>query len=204
LSPTESEPDPDPSPADAPPRTAVSVASFDGGAHDEIDLNAELAGPGQAAGPGGEAGPGEAELGEAFSDFRQEVVRQTGADHCAQHMTIGRTYLEMGMRDQAVEPLTAAARSTQFRFEAASLLGRIFRERGDLDQAIQWFDRAADAPAPSAAEGRTLLYDLGRAVEDRGDTSRALAIFLELRAEAGEYLDVASRIERLSRVEAGG
>lgn len=206
LSRADSEAEPAPSPPDAPPQTAVPVASFDGAAHDEIDLNAELAGPAEAPDRSAERAPGagEAELGQAFSDFRQEVVRQTGADHSAQHMSIGRTYLEMGMRDQAVEPLTAAARSAQFRFEAASLLGRIFREHGDLDQAIQWFDRAADAPAPSAAEARTLLYELGCAVEDRGDTSRALAIFLELRAEAGEYLDVASRIERLSRVEAGG
>jgi hypothetical protein len=41
-------------------------------------------------------------------------------------------------------------------------------------------------------------------VEQSGDTARALAIFLELQSEAGNYRDVARRVERLSRLESGG
>jgi hypothetical protein len=49
-----------------------------------------------------------------------------------------------------------------------------------------------------------VLYDLGTLIEDSGDTSRALAVFLELQSEAGQYRDVAGKIERLARVETGG
>ena len=90
------------------------------------------------------------------------------------------------------------------RFEAASLLGRLFLEQNDIPHAVEWFERAAEAPAPSEKEGRELLYDLGRTLDAAGATARALAVFLELQADAGEYKDVAARVDRLSRVRTGG
>jgi tetratricopeptide (TPR) repeat protein len=140
----------------------------------------------------------------SFGDFRQEVQRQSGADQSAQHMTLARTYLEMGMQEEALGSLHVASRTPRFRFEAASLLGRIFMKRGEITQAIEWLERAAEAPAPDVQQGRELLYDLGTLVEQSGETARALAIFLELQSEAGDYRDVAARIERLARVETGG
>jgi hypothetical protein len=49
-----------------------------------------------------------------------------------------------------------------------------------------------------------LLYDLADALEKDGEIARALAILLELQADAGDYRDVASRIDRLTKVQAGG
>ena len=133
-----------------------------------------------------------------------EANRPGGSDQSAQHMTLARTYLEMGLSDEAIGPLEIASRATRFRFEAASLLGRIFQDRGDTARAIEWLERAAEAPAPGEEDSRALLYDLGTMVEESGDTARALAVFLELQSEAGDYRDVAERVERLARVEAGG
>ena len=133
-----------------------------------------------------------------------EANRPGGSDQSAQHMTLARTYLEMGLSDEAVGPLEIASRATRFRFEAASLLGRIFQDRGDTARAIEWLERAAEAPAPGEEDSRALLYDLGTMVEESGDTARALAVFLELQSEAGDYRDVAERVERLARVETGG
>ena len=133
-----------------------------------------------------------------------DASRLGGTDQSAQHMTLARTYLEMGLADEAIGPLETASRATRFRFEAASLLGRIFKDRGDTARAVEWLERAAEAPAPSEEESRALLYDLGTMIEESGDTARALAVFLELQSEAGDYRDVAERVERLARVEAGG
>jgi len=143
-------------------------------------------------------------LDEVFRDFRNEVSRQGGADRSAQHLTLGRTYLEMGMFDEAVKSLKTAARSPRQRFEAGVLLGRLYQERGDMTHAIEWLERAAEVPAPDAEEGRALLYDLGCMLETVGECARALAVFLELQADAGEYRDVAARADRLARVQTGG
>ena len=110
----------------------------------------------------------------------------------------------MGMSDEAIGALQTAARAPSCRFEAASTLGRLYLKKKDLPHAVEWLERAAEAPAPSVNEGRELLYELGAILEVSGETSRALAVFLELQADAGEYRDVAARVERLARVQAGG
>ena len=110
----------------------------------------------------------------------------------------------MGMIDDAIQSLERAARSSRQRFEAASLLGRLHMERGERSRAVDWFERAAEAPAPTPDAGRALLYDLADTLEHVGEPGRALAVFGELDAESRGYRDVAARIERLSRVQARG
>ena len=119
-------------------------------------------------------------------------------------MTLARTYLEIGMLDEAVASLQTAARSPRQRFEASAALGRLHERRGEPPQAIEWFERAAETPAPTPDEGRELLYDLGVLLDGAGETSRALAVFLELQSDAGDYRDVPARIDRLARVQTGG
>jgi tetratricopeptide (TPR) repeat protein len=141
-------------------------------------------------------------LEQVFAEIRTEA--QADPDFSTQHMTLARTYLEIGMVDEAMSSLQTAARSPRQRFEAAAALGRLYDKRGESGRAIEWFERAAEAPAPTADEGRALLYDLGVLLDGAGETSRALAVFLELQSDAGDYRDVPARIDRLSRVQTGG
>ena len=144
-----------------------------------------------------------ASLGDIFKGIRKEAAQPDG-DQSAQHMKLARTYLEMGMLQEATTALKTAARSPRQRFEAAALLGRLYKEHGELTDAIEWLERAAEATVPSPEEGQALLYELGLALEDAAETARALAVFLELQATAGEYRDVAERVDRLARVQTGG
>jgi tetratricopeptide (TPR) repeat protein len=143
-------------------------------------------------------------LGEVFKEFRDEVGRQSGDDAAAEQYRLAITYQDMGMTEDAIVALEAAARSPRQRFDAASMLGRLHLERGDLKQAVEWFERAAEAPAPTTDAGRALLYDLAATLEAGKEASRALAVFAELESESGGYRDVAARIEQLSRVQARG
>jgi tetratricopeptide (TPR) repeat protein len=143
-------------------------------------------------------------LDEVFQDFRDEVSRQSGTEDAAQHLKLARTYLEMGMADEAIGSLETAARSPKYRFEAAAMLGRLYRDQQDIAHAIEWLERAAEAPAPGLEQGRALLYDLGVTLESAGEAARALAVLMELQADAGEYRDVSARVDRLSRVQTGG
>ena len=87
---------------------------------------------------------------------------------------------------------------------AASLLARMYKEHGVLPHALDWFVRAAEAPAPSVDDTHALFYDLGVTLEETGETARALAVFLELLADTGGYRDVSDRADRLTRVQTGG
>ena len=152
----------------------------------------------------GEAPDGHDLLAAIPSQPEPASAPEAPADQQAAQLALARTYLEMNMPDEALAPLKAACEAIRFRFEAASLLGRLYQQRGETPEAIEWLERAAEAPAPSEDEGHALLYELGMLVEASGDTSRALAVFLELQSDAGTYRDVAERVERLARVETGG
>jgi Tfp pilus assembly protein PilF len=95
-----------------------------------------------------------------FQDFHDAVSQHSSRDEAEQQIRLARTCLEMGMADDAIKALTAAAGVPRHRFEACAMLGRLYRDRGDLPHAAEWFERAAGAPAPSAAEARQLLEDL--------------------------------------------
>ena len=183
-----------------PPAAASAAASEPA---EEIDLNSALGNFTPAAKPQPIPLSKMPSFDTAPEAEEAPSARQT-ADQSAQHMTLARTYLEMGLADEAIGSLETASKAPRFRFEAASILGRLFKGRGEIAKAIEWFERAAEAPAPNEEESRALLYDLGTAIEESGDTARALAVFLELQSEAGDYRDVAERAERLARVETGG
>jgi tetratricopeptide (TPR) repeat protein len=111
---------------------------------------------------------------------------------------------DAGDIEGCITALQAASQAPRLRFATASILARIFRDRGMTPQAVEWFERAAQAPAPTPEEGHDLLYDLADALEKEGETARALAISMELQADAGAFRDVAERIDRLTKVQARG
>lgn len=165
------------------------------------------AGPGESA-PADEgapvAGPPPRSLEQVLHELRDESARDSAEEAAAEYLRLAGTYCEMGMLDDAIESLQQAARSPRQRFEAASQLGRLCLERGDTGAAIEWFERAAEAPAPSAEAARSLLYELADTLERVGEAARALAVFVEIEAESPGYRDVAARIDRISKVQARG
>jgi tetratricopeptide (TPR) repeat protein len=144
------------------------------------------------------------DLEGVFKDFREEVSRENLVDAATQHFKLAVTYQDMGMIDDAVKALEVAVRAPRLRFAAASMLAHIFLKRGAPAQAIEWFERAAEAPAPNPEAGRTLLYELADTLESQGETARALAVFMELQADAGDYRDLSARLERLTKVQLRG
>jgi tetratricopeptide (TPR) repeat protein len=130
--------------------------------------------------------------------------RPSSDEAAAEQYRLALTYQDMGMIEDAIAALEMAARSARQRFDAASMLGRLHLEQGRPTKAVEWFERAAEAPAPTPDAGRALLYDLASTLEIAGEGSRALAVFVELEAESGGYRDVALRIDQLSKAQARG
>jgi tetratricopeptide (TPR) repeat protein len=143
-------------------------------------------------------------LDQVFRGLRDDSSRGSSEEAAAEQYRLALTYHEMGMAEDAIKALEQAARSPRQRFDAASMLGRLYLDRKDTNHAIEWLERAAEAPAPTADAGRALLYDLAKTLEAVGEQSRALAVFVELESESGGYRDVAGQIERLSKVQARG
>ncbi|MDP2389053.1 MAG: hypothetical protein Q8N52_01900, partial [Acidobacteriota bacterium] len=189
-------PEPPPAPvAKAAPKGAPApVETFSDSGTIEIDLTDALADPPV---PAPLTSPAPRSLDQVFRGLRDESNRQSAEEAAAEQYRLALTYHEMGMTEDAMKALEGATRSPRQRFDAASMLGRLYLERKDMEHAIEWLERAAEAPAPTADAGRSLLYDLAQTLEVVGESSRALAVFVELESESGGYRDVSGHIDRL-------
>jgi hypothetical protein len=139
-----------------------------------------------------------------FAGMREEVARDGEGDESGDYLALARTYIEMDLPQEAINALEVAARSPVYRFVASSMLAQIHRDGSDLARTIEWLERALEVPAPEPAQGHAVLYDLGDVLETVGETGRALAVFLELDADAPGYRDVGERVTRLAKVETEG
>ncbi len=144
-------------------------------------------------------------LDDVFDQLRDEAASDTSVeDAAAQQYQLGLSYRQMGKLDEAIGSLETAARSPRYRFNSAVMLGRLYFDKQEPARALDWLERAAEAPAPSDDDHRALMYHLGVTLERLGETARALGVLMELQADAGEYRDVGDRVGRLSRLQTGG
>jgi hypothetical protein len=142
------------------------------------------------------------DLDGVFSQMRDEASRRSTT--AADEFKRGLALFNAGQIDECIPVLQAASKAPRLRFATSAILARIFQERGLMPQAVEWFERAAEAPAPTEDEGHRVLYELADALEATGESARALAIYIELQSEAGDYRDVAARVDRLAKVQSRG
>jgi len=188
-----------PSPAPPPPTARASAATDDV----EVDLSIVLEDikPGAAAAP--VAAPPEADLDGVFGNMRDQASRRSGLDDAEKEYKRGLALRAAGDIDGCIQALEKASRAPKLRFATSWMIARMYRERDKLPQALEWLERAAQAPAPTSDESHQLLFELAEGLEKVGEVARALAICLELQADAGSYRDVDERIDRLTKVQAG-
>ena len=146
----------------------------------------------------------ENDLDSVFAQLRSEASRKSTGDGAEEQMKQGLALRAAGKLDKALQAFEVASRSPRHRFQASVYAGRIYRERDQMTKAIEWFERATQAPAPTTDDGFELLYELADALEATGETARALAVCLEILADAGDFRDVKARVSRLSKVQARG
>jgi tetratricopeptide (TPR) repeat protein len=160
------------------------------------DLGGDLEAP--AAPPA--AAPVQAELPEIdLSDALSKITTVPAlSGDPAEILQRAMDQMQAGHVEAALAGLQEAAAQPRTRARAAAELGRLYKTRGELATAVQWFELAADGPAASQDEAYAVLYDLADALARLGEPSRALAILIDLDAEAGEYRDVRIRIEQLA------
>jgi tetratricopeptide (TPR) repeat protein len=162
----------------------------------EVDLSDlfDIAEEGSAAAPPATPSPA---IENVLQGMRDDAANDASPETAEQHFKLAATYVDMGMQDEAMKALEVAARSPRHRFRAGAMLAKAHLDLGDRAGAIDWYERAVEAPAPSPVAYHALLYELASVLEAHGEQARALAVLLELQADAGEYRDVPSRLEQL-------
>ncbi len=146
------------------------------------------------------AEPAPPDLDEVFRGMREEWA--SGAADGRNAYERGVALRDSGRLDESIASFRDASRDPRWRFESARALAHIYQQRRNPQQSIEWLERAAQSPAPGPDEVHALFYELAEVLETQGEVERALAVCLELQADAGQYRDVAERIRRLTRVQA--
>jgi tetratricopeptide (TPR) repeat protein len=77
------------------------------------------------------------------------------------------------------------------------MLGLCHWERGEAQEAIQWYRMAIDAPGAEEAPLSGLRYDLAAMLEQTGDVRGAYDLLAQVLAEEPGYRDVDVRVATL-------
>jgi tetratricopeptide (TPR) repeat protein len=185
-------------PPELPPKPEIVVP--------EVDLSVVLEDIRQGAAPAKPLKVAEPEdLDGVFGNMRTQSSKRSGLDDAEKEYKRGLALRAAGDIDGCIAALATASRAPKLRFATARMIARLYRDRKMLPEALEWLERAAQAPAPTSDDGYQLLYELADMLEKAGESARALAVCMELQSDAGaSYQDVAARIDRLTKVQAGG
>ena len=139
----------------------------------------------------------EQSLEEIFKEFKKGVEQQLDSEDYDTHYNLGIAYKEMGLIDEAIGEFQLASKDPKRAVECASMLGLCFLEKGMPQLAIKWYRKGLEMPEIREEEHLGLLYDLGAAYVEVGDSENAQKAFTEVYGMNSNYRDVATRIKQL-------
>ena len=139
----------------------------------------------------------EQSLEEIFKEFKKGVEQQLDSEDYDTHYNLGIAYKEMGLIDEAIGEFQLASKDPKRSVECSSMLGLCFLEKGMPQLAIKWYRKGLEMTEITADEHVGLLYDLGSAYVEVGDTDSAQKAFLEVYSLNPNYRDIVTRIKQL-------
>ena len=139
----------------------------------------------------------EQSLEEIFKEFKKGVEQQLDSEDYDTHYNLGIAYKEMGLTDEAIGEFQLASKDPKRAVECASMLGLCFLEKGMPQLAIKWYRKGLEMPEIKEEENIGLLYDLGSAYVEVGDTDNAQKSFMEVYSLNSNYRDIVSRIKQV-------
>ena len=139
------------------------------------------------------------EIGDLIETFRREVQHQVSGD-AHSHYALGVSYLEMGLVDQAIESLRAAAEEPTLKVTVTELIGRCLMDSGRFEDAATEFRNALEQSGVTGEPALSLRFELGLALEAAGRVDEALGQFENVYATQPSYPDAAMKIRALRRI----
>ncbi len=107
----------------------------------------------------------------------------------------------MGLVDDAMREFEVAARDAKRACVCHSMIGTIHLERGNLNEAIDAFQRGLQSPDHTKDQEAALCYEIGAAYEVKRVTKQAVEYFQRTVRLIPSFRDAQERIRRLQKVE---
>jgi len=173
----------------------IAEAAADLNTEKPVDLLTQMLegdGPDLAAGSSGELATIAAEIGA--------VVGGANNDGAERMYDMGMVYLEMGLYDQACGSFEVAAVDEEFSVRAHEMWGITLQRANRHDEAVAVLTAGLDYAQTGSREYHGLMYHLGMTREAIGQADEAIACFRTIYDADPKYLDVGSRLAKLTAV----
>ncbi len=171
------------------------------------ELAAELAEEVASLGPQEDDGPLEPEsldsfqvpVQEVLGEFRAKISETIRPEDVQTHYDLGIAYKEMALIDEAVAEFDLALRHSNGvrKADCLTMLGTCALEKGNVEDAIEWFKSGLSEPELTAEAKRALAFELASAYESVGQMGLALEQYQEVERVEPGFRDVEARIVRL-------
>ncbi|MFO8058065.1 MAG: tetratricopeptide repeat protein [bacterium] len=143
---------------------------FDLAAELEKEDDLEMEGPGFGMGSTSEEFSFEATL----SAFKKGVAQTVSEQDSHTHFDLAIAYREMGLYDEAIQSFFTASGDPSKYSECMLLVSMIFREKGDLEKAVQTAAAALGSDNVREQDLAGLYSELGKALKEKGENPKAL------------------------------
>lgn len=136
---------------------------------------------------------------DMLEKFKAGVAANVDDEDFDSHYDLGVAYREMGLIDEAVAEFQKALRGATQRIRAYEALGQCFIDRAEYDVAITVLSRALREPGLEDDDLIAVLYLLGYAAEESGQTRDAAAYYQRVFAIDIDFRDVGERLKTMSK-----
>ncbi len=155
----------------------------------------------EASGSTAEAAAKRAEKDAFLFQTAEERVRRYPNDLQFKY-ELGIMLFDRGQFNEAVQQLQRAQQNPQRRTMALYYLARCFREKGQLDIAVEQLEKAAAELHQMDDTKKEIVYELGTLHESMGQIDKAVALFKEIYGVDIGFRDVTAKIENAYRRKA--
>ncbi len=144
-------------------------------------------------------GEEQADFTDMLEKFKEGVAANVDEEDFDSHYDLGVAYREMGLIDEAVSEFQKALRGETQRIRAYEALGQCFIDRAEYDVAITVLARALREPGLEDDDLIAVLYLLGFAAEENGQSRDAAAYYQRVFAIDIDFRDVGDRLKTMSK-----
>jgi tetratricopeptide (TPR) repeat protein len=145
-----------------------------------------------------QAGDEQREFHEILEQFKRGIEENLESDDYQSHYDLGVAFKEMGLLDEAIAEFQKALRAPDGRLRTSEALGTAFFEKGQFAVSETVLRRAVDGDTEGDKAKIGLLYWLGRALEEQGKGTEAIASYERAMAVDIRFMDLGERIHRLT------
>jgi tetratricopeptide (TPR) repeat protein len=137
-------------------------------------------------------------VSQIIDEFKSEIKESVDEEDYRSHYDLGMAYLEMDFHKEAIQEFQFAAKSDSYRVKSLEMIGLCFLNQGKPQLAIKQLRKGLELVGRSDRETLGILYNLGLAYEQIGETDKARNCFEEVYVVDVTFRDVAEKIQQHS------